>query len=165
MYQSGLYWKFIGLGQLVAGFFLMTQRYSKLGALLAFPITSNIFVITLSYYFAFTPVITGLILIANCMLILWEWNELKILFNLKPEIENKIRFEKDIDWQITGLVLFLFTFTYRVIVDHYNIFFWGGVCALIGVIGLIAGIIKKNKPKESSNGNRYSNSYHSKLKL
>jgi hypothetical protein len=65
MYQSGLYWKFIGLGQLLAGFLLMTQRYSKLGALINFPIIANIFVITLSYYFAFTPIIVGLMLLAT----------------------------------------------------------------------------------------------------
>lgn len=28
MYQSGLYWKFIGVCQLLAGFLLMTQRFS-----------------------------------------------------------------------------------------------------------------------------------------
>ncbi|QQS36661.1 MAG: hypothetical protein IPM56_01515 [Ignavibacteriales bacterium] len=149
MYQSGLYWKFIGLGQLAAGFLLMTQRYSKPGALLAFPITSNIFVITISYYFALTPVITGMMLLANCILIFWEWNELKILFNLKPEIENKTRFEKDITWQLTGLGLFLFTFIYRVIVDYYNIFFWGIICVTIGGLGLIIGLTRKKNYKKA----------------
>ncbi len=69
MYQSGLYWRFIGVGQLIAGFLLMTQRYAKLGALVNLPIILNIFIITLSYYFAFTPVITGLMLLANLALI------------------------------------------------------------------------------------------------
>ncbi len=31
LYQSGIYWQFIGITQLIAGFLLMTQRYSKLG--------------------------------------------------------------------------------------------------------------------------------------
>ena len=46
MYQSGIYWQFIGLGQLVAGALLMTQRFAKLGALVYFPIIVNIFMIT-----------------------------------------------------------------------------------------------------------------------
>lgn len=70
LYQSGLYWQFIGISQLIAGFVLMTQRYSKLGAILNFPIILNIFVVTLSYYFAYTPVITGPILLANFLLII-----------------------------------------------------------------------------------------------
>ena len=48
MYQSGVYWQFLGWVQLIAGLLLMTQRYSKLGALLFVAIISNIFVITIS---------------------------------------------------------------------------------------------------------------------
>ena len=47
LYQSGLYWKFIGISQLIAAFLLMTQRFSKLGALSFFPIILNIFFIYL----------------------------------------------------------------------------------------------------------------------
>ena len=147
MYQSGLYWKFIGIGQLVAGFLLMTQKYSKLGALINLPIISNIFIITLSYYFAFTPIITGLMLIANLLLILWEWNEIKILFNLTPSINKKIRLEKDKFWQIIGLVLFIFTFTYRLLINKYNIGFWILSCLLIGFFGLIIGLYREKKRK------------------
>jgi uncharacterized membrane protein YphA (DoxX/SURF4 family) len=42
MYESGVYWKFLGWGQLIAGLLLMTQRYSKLGVLLFVAIISNI---------------------------------------------------------------------------------------------------------------------------
>ncbi|WP_156113401.1 hypothetical protein [Wocania ichthyoenteri] len=147
MYQSGLYWEFIGIGQLIAGFFLMTQKFSKLGALMNLPIIINIFIITLSYYFAYTPVVTGLMLIANLMLIIWEWNEIKILFNLTPNIDKSIRLEKDCFWQIIGLILFLFTFTYRLLIDKYDIIFWGVSCLLIGLIGLIIGLYRKKKRK------------------
>lgn len=149
MYQSGLYWKFIGVGQLVAGLLLMTQRYAKLGAIVNFPIILNIFIITLSYYFAFTPVITGFLLLANIMLLLWDWNEIKVLVNLKPIYSTHIRLENDKTWEITGLILFLFTFGYRTFVNKYNIFFWFGTCLLIGLIGLIIGLRrrKKSQPK------------------
>lgn len=147
MYQSGLYWKFIGIGQLIAGMLLMTQRFSKLGALLNLPIILNIFVITLSYYFAYTPVITGLILLANLLLVFWDWGEIKILFNLTPNIDNSFRLEKDTLWQLVGLILFAFTFIYRLIVDKYNVYFWAIVCALVGLVGLIFGLYRDKKNK------------------
>ncbi len=148
MYQSGLYWKFIGVGQLIAGMLLMTQRYSKLGALINLPIIVNIFVITLSYYFAYTPVVTGLMLLANLILILWEWNEIKILFNLPPVIDTDYRLEKDRWWQLIGLLLFSFTFLYRLIIDKYNIGFWFVICFTIGFVGLVNGILRNKKRKK-----------------
>ena len=142
LYQSGLYWKFIGIGQLIAGFLLMTQRFSKLGAIVNLPIILNIFIITLSYDFAYTPVITGLLLLANLVLLFWEWGEIKILFNLKPVINHYVRLEHDMIWQVTGLSLFTFTFVYRLLIDRYDIFFWFIICFIIGLAGLILGLVR-----------------------
>jgi hypothetical protein len=142
MYQSGIYWQFIGLGQLLAGALLMTQRYAKLGALMNFPIIANIFVITISYDFNYTPVITGLILLANILLIFWHWDELRILVNLPPIPKNDVSIEKYKIWEIIGLALFAFTFIYRLMVDRYDAIFWFSICCLIGVIGLFLGIKK-----------------------
>jgi len=87
----------------------LTQRYSKLGAAAFYSIILNIFVITLSYEFGGTPLITGLMLLANTLLLLWDWNSFRIFFN-QPLIEdNKNRLEYDIIWQVTGLILFVFT--------------------------------------------------------
>jgi len=148
MYQSGLYWKFIGIAQLIAGLFLMTQKFSKLGALINLPIILNVFIITLSYYFSFTPVITGLILCANILLIKWEWNELKILFNMRPNFITNVRLENDVIWQITGLVLFVFTFIYRLLNNSYNLLFWVITCIMIGTIGLVIGLYRERKRKK-----------------
>lgn len=147
MYQSGLYWKFIGMAQLIAGFLLMTQRFSKLGALINLPIILNVFIITLSYYFAYTPVITGSMLVANLLLIIWEWNEIKILCNLPPKLDKIVRLEKDVLWQILGLFLFAFTFIYRLLVDKYNMAFWLLVCFSVGFVGLIMGLRRERKRK------------------
>lgn len=149
MYQSGLYWKFIGVSQLLAGFLLMTQRYSKLGALANLPIIVNIFVITLSYDFALTPVITGLMLLANLALILWDWNELKVLFNLTPIIDKTKRLERFKVWEITGLILFLFTFIYRTLVNNYRLEYWLITCFIIGLTGLFLGLRLYKKSKKN----------------
>jgi len=140
LYQSGLYWQFLGAGQLIAGFLLMTQRYSKLGALMFLPIIGNIFVITLSYYFAFTPVITGMMLLANLALVLWEWDELKLLLNLNPDINKRNRLEHKRVWEWTGLALFVFTVIYRILVDEYDVVFWGSGCTLICLCGTGLGL-------------------------
>lgn len=145
LYQSGLWWKVMGLGQLIAGLLLMTQRYAKLGALMFLPIISNVFVITLSYDFRGTPVITGLMLIANILLVLWDWDELKILVNKAPEMPQQNRLENMRIWEITGLALFLFSAIYRAGVTGYNILLWVAVCIAIRLTGLITGLYKYKK--------------------
>jgi len=72
MADSGLYWQFIGWSQIIAGVFLMTQRLARLGALIFFGIILNIFIITLSYNFSGTPVVTGLMLLAIVYLLIWD---------------------------------------------------------------------------------------------
>jgi hypothetical protein len=142
LYQSGLYWKFIGIGQLVAAFLLMTQRFSKLGALVFFPIMLNIFFITASYDFAGTIYITSLMLLANVALLVWDWGELKTLFNLyPPEITHKNSFEKMKIWELCGLTLFAFTAIWRLFVTNsVNLIIWVIGCLMIGIIFLIIGI-------------------------
>ncbi len=144
LYQSGLYWRFLGWSQLFAAFFLMTQRYATIGAILFLPIILNIFVITISYGFTGTPFITGLMLLANIMLILWDADKLKILFNIsvnKTNSELYNRSRSNFVWEITGVTLFIFTVSYRLIsLMGYNIFLWGGICMLIGLTGLFFGL-------------------------
>ena len=143
LYQSGLYWKFLGIAQLVSGFLLMTQRFSKLGAVINFPIIANVFVITMSYYFAFTPVITGLMLLANMMLIAWDWNTLKVLVNLKPTFEDAPRLENDSIWQVLGLLLFALIVVLNMFTNANSILPLFLAALLIGFIGLIVGFKKR----------------------
>ena len=139
MYQTGIYWQFLGWGQLLAGLLLMTQRYAKLGAVVNFPIVLNVFVITISMDFAYTAVITGMMLIANLMLLAWHWNELRFLMDLPHIPDTPNRVENQYIWIIIGLVLFLFTAGYRVFTDSYDPIMWFGVCFIIGLGGLILG--------------------------
>jgi hypothetical protein len=150
LYQSGLYWQFLGFGQLIAGFFLMTQRYSKLGAVAFYPIILNVFVITISYNFGFTFIITGLMLLANTLLLLWDWNSLRIFFNQPLILENPNRLEYDTIWQWTGLILFVFTTSYRIYTDNYNMVFWFGTCFLIGLSAFVFWLWKNRKLKSAT---------------
>jgi hypothetical protein len=138
LYQSGIYWQFLGVGQLVAGFLLMTQRYALLGALLFMPIVANVFVITISYDFGFTFLITGSMLGATLGLLVWDWDRLRVIVNLPAAAAPPNWLLASPSWEIVGAALFAYTFAYRLFVDHYNFLLWFGCCVLIGAGGLLA---------------------------
>ena len=137
MYQSGLYWQFLGWAQLLAGLLLLTQRFALLGALGFVAVMANIFVITISYDFGGTPVITGLMLLAGLLLLAWDWNRLRVVANLPavPETTSPL-FESRL-WEVVGAGLCGFTAGYRALTDQYNLLLWLGVCGLIGAVGLL----------------------------
>jgi hypothetical protein len=145
LYQSGMYWQFLGWGQLIAGGLLMTQRFAFLGALVFLPILTNVFVITISYNFGNTPIITGLMLLSNLFLLVWDWNKTRVLINLPLQEDKPNRIENNIIWVITGILLFLFTSVYRILVDEYVFIFWLLNYSLIGLGGLIFWRIKMLK--------------------
>jgi hypothetical protein len=149
LFQTGFYWQFIGWAQVLAGFLLMTQRYAKLGAVVNFPILLNVFVITISMDFGGTPLITGLMLAANLMLLIWHWGELKSLINLPYTPEPKDQEENKPLWAITGLLLFSFTAGYRLIIDFYNPFFWFGLGFLIGFGAFLIRLVQRYRAKTS----------------
>jgi hypothetical protein len=143
LYQSGLYWKFIGIAQLTAGFLLITQRYAKLGAILFLPIIANIFVITISYDFRGTPIITGLMLLSTILLLAWDWDSLKILINKKATASNKIRLENDSIWIYLGILIFAITILSKFLISDAKIFYVFLTLFIIGVVGLIIGYNKR----------------------
>lgn len=109
-YQFGLYWNFLGLVQVVAGFLLITQRFSTLGAILFSGIMVNIWMITFSIDFGGTIFITTGMLLASFMLLAWDWDKLQVLFiSRKPgRIPKTYSYtEPDITpWSYVGLYLF-----------------------------------------------------------
>jgi len=91
MYQTGLFWRFIGLTQMVAAVFLVIPRLSHFGAGIFFPIILNIFVITVGLQFTGTPLITGPMLLAGLYLVFWDYHRFRgLLFedtvDLRPEM-------------------------------------------------------------------------------
>lgn len=107
MYQSGIYWNFLGFCQVLTAFLLFTQRFATLGALFLFGLMLNIFVITVSINFKLTWVITMLMLFASILLLLWDWYRLKPVLGFYPD-ENEIRKynSPSLTWQIIGFVAF-----------------------------------------------------------
>ena len=111
MADSGLYWKFIGWTQIFAGFLLITQRYARAGALIFFGMILNIFVITISYDFKGTPVVTGLMLLATLYLLLWDAESLQYIFR-RPGVAptsspNHDTIHQDPFWSLLGICLII----------------------------------------------------------
>ena len=80
MYQTGLYWRFLGASQVLAGVLLLFPRLAHLGAALFLPIITNIFVVTVALGFQGTPFVTGPMLLAVTWLCAWDWHRLRGLF-------------------------------------------------------------------------------------
>ena len=81
LYQSGVYWNFIGAAQLLAALLLVIPRTTTLGAIIYFPIILNIFIITVSMHFQETPFITGMMLLGSIYLLVWDFAKLKPVFS------------------------------------------------------------------------------------
>jgi hypothetical protein len=79
MYQTGAYWQFLGLSQMLAAVLLLIPRTATLGAVVFFPIAVNIFVITVALDFRGTPFMTAGILLASIFLLCWDYDRLKTI--------------------------------------------------------------------------------------
>lgn len=90
MHQTGLYWRFLGASQVVASILLMIPATAHLGALLFFPIIFNIFIITMSMDFRGTPVVTGLMLLASLLLVIWDYPRWRGLVTTEPMHERTL---------------------------------------------------------------------------
>lgn len=144
LYESGLYWRFLGIAQFITGTLLVTQKYAKLGAILFLPIIVNVFVITISYDFRGTPIITGLMLLSTIFLIFWDWDSLKILINKKPTNSTKKRLENDSIWIYTGFLFIIITLIAKLFVYNKYIGFAFLLMLIIGLVSLIIGYRKRN---------------------
>ncbi len=144
MMDSGLYWQFIGWSQIIAGILLATQRFSKLGALIFFGIILNIFVITISYDFRGTPIVTGLLLLATSYLLVWDIRSFLVLITDKftPVTLNlKVIDHKFWAWlggiMVVGILV--------VMMLKLSMVFQLGTPFMIGLIGFIVYFTRLNR--------------------
>lgn len=151
LYQSGIYWHFIGWGQCLAGLLLMTQLFSTLGAIIYLPIMLNIFVITISYYFAGTPMITLLMLLGNVYLLAWDWSRLKVVVWPAERNFTSINYPmmRRQSWAYLGLFYFLLTIWVKLSVHSFFTLLaaFGGAC----VVGLLVMIYNLKDQKQMTN--------------
>lgn len=138
MATSGLYWNFIGWFQIIAGVLLMTQRFAKVGAALFFGMILNIFIITVSYNFKGTPVITGLMLLAATWLIVWYFDSFQFMFR-KPassRMESQhLQIADRLYWSVVGVLMFVLIIL--CVVFQYHVMYQLGGCFLVGFVSFL----------------------------
>lgn len=122
MYRVGFYWHFIGWAQFVAGFFLMSQTFSTLGAVMYFPMMLSIFILTTYFQSPEILSVTSLMLLANSYLLVWDFNRLKFIVLDKPGeyVDQTTPFSRKKSWAFIGIFLWLAITIFRVITtgDH-----------------------------------------------
>ncbi|UXP33677.1 DoxX family membrane protein [Reichenbachiella agarivorans] len=80
--QSGYFWPFLGIAEIVCGLLLISQVLSLMGAVMTVPITLNIFLFHLFLEPHDLPelLLTGLCLAANISLLAYDYHRLKWIF-------------------------------------------------------------------------------------
>ena len=107
MYQTGLFWNFIGAVQVAAGVLLLAPRHAHLGALLFLPIIVSINVINVALDFGLTTALTALMLLAALYLCCWDYDRFRGLFTTRPfEVRRRIPTLEFDRWERVGFTVF-----------------------------------------------------------
>ena len=90
LHLTGYYYTFLGVGQIVTAILLLIPRTAVLGALMYFPIITNICVLTYATRFDGTRLIT-MMLLASLFLLVWDYDRLKhILPFRQPKTDTPV---------------------------------------------------------------------------
>ena len=108
--DSPTLWNFICAGMATAGTLLVTQRFAKIGAMLAFALLLNLLVFTLAFSFQGTPTLIGAMLLTALLLLLWDLDSFQPLFR-KPAHIIALEPESDLTasprWAWLGVAMLL----------------------------------------------------------
>ena len=134
--NTGYYYTFIGIGQLIVAILLLIPRTALLGAICSFPIILNICVLTYAVRFEGTRAATFMLL-ANLFLLCWDYDRIKSILPFRQaEIDphfNKTRTN-----------------------NKFPFMFFGGVVATLAAVVLLNNVIYDirpgNEPAECWNG-------------
>ena len=155
LFRTGMYWNFLGWGQLIAAVLMMTQLFATLGNLIFFFIIANIFFITVSMHFTGTWLIALLMLFASTCLLLWDTNRLQYIIAQK----GLLNMNKDLIlpnasklWQVSGLLLFVLSVSYTLIdnwisSNHLQLFLLFFIAIITTVVVTIILEFKNQKKK------------------
>lgn len=153
LYQSGQYWVFLGLSQVLAGILILWKKTETIGAIIFFAIIINIFFITISYEFSYTPVVSFSMLLASIWLIFWDWHKIRLLFiNTSDTFYDQISlnrptlsgtFERAIYIIGFSAGLVFFAVLRGLVIPEFTTYILLAACVLSFFMALILGIINR----------------------
>lgn len=82
LHQTGYYYTFIGVLQVIAAILLLISRTATLGAVLYFPIILNICVLSFAVRFDGSLISSPLMVLANLYLLCWDYDKLKFILSV-----------------------------------------------------------------------------------
>lgn len=131
LHQTGYYYTFIGIVQILAAVLLLIPRTVFLGALLYFPIILNIFILSYAVRFVGSLLTSPLMLLANIFLLCWHYDRLKFILPIKDpkpvHLPRPIKYSKKFPFKfalgsalaVGGIVSGIFAMeTYAVMPDN-----------------------------------------------
>ncbi|GAB2566979.1 DoxX family protein [Spirosoma areae] len=135
--NTGYYYTFIGIGQVIVALLLLIPRTALLGAISSFPIILNICVLTYAVRFEGTRGATFMLL-ANLFLLCWDYNRLKSILPFKQvQMDANSANEKQMN-------------------NKFPFMFFGGVVATLATVVFLNNVIYDirpgNEPAECWNG-------------
>jgi len=135
--NTGYYYTFIGVGQIIVAILLLIPKTSIIGDIFSFPISLNICILTYSVRFEGTRAATFLLL-ANLFLLCWDYDRLKPILQFK-QVKTDASLPKE--KSLNGKFPFLF---------------FGGVVATLAAVVFLNNIMYDirpgNAPEECMNG-------------
>tara|TARA_B110000967_G_scaffold108358_1_gene111098 strand:- start:1479 stop:1742 length:264 start_codon:yes stop_codon:yes gene_type:complete len=83
-------------------------------------------------------------LLSTMFLIYWDWDSLKVLFNMKPTNSDQKRLENDTIWMYLGCIFIALTVVAKLILNDERIIY---AFLLFPIVGLIELLISLNRKK------------------
>lgn len=135
--NTGYYYTFIGVGQIIVAFLLLIPKTAIIGDIFSFPIILNICMLTYSVRFEGTRAATFLLL-ANLFLLCWDYDRLEsILPSKKVKTDSSVTKEKSLH-------------------NKFPFLFFGSVVATLAAVVFVNNIMYDirpgNAPDECLNG-------------
>lgn len=131
LHQTGYYYTFIGVAQVIAAVLLLFRRTVLLGALLYLPIIINIWLLSFAVRFEGSYVTSPLMVLANLFILTWHYDRLRYVLPFQRYGEMQL------DQQP----------------EHYDntfpFFFFGGVFMAVAAVVLYANFGHEVMPRNS----------------
>ncbi len=131
LHQTGYYYTFIGVGQVLASILLLIPNTVLLGALLYLPIIVNIWILSFAVRFEGSIVTSPLMVLANLYLLAWHYDKLKYIlpflsYSKKVSLPKPEKYER-----------------------NFPLLFFVGVVSMIGIVVWFANFGYEVMPRNS----------------